>query len=211
MAWVTHSLGCAVAATALVASASSTARGQSPEAQTQEPSRPPVFGNLSLFDDRLTDRTKPIFVEQPGLSGVVMTCIGCRGFETTAVRPESANETAPWAVQGKWSRQTTFGVVSTGFVGVRNYALPLETAIPLGGDLDPNALRAAGPSIFPPVPQWSLTAGVDKTLAKRRSGATVGVTGDVLIPINTETISADDPRKSALTSPTVRLGIVFRW
>ena len=230
MAWATHSLGFAVAATALVAAGSSTALGQSPAAQTEEPSRSSApsaadedtsrdrrrepsgttFSSLSLFDNRLTKGTKPTFVVDSRQSSVEMKCIGCRGFETTGVRPESANPHAPWALQGKWRRQTTLGVVSTGFVGVRNYASPLSTAIPLGGDLDPAALGTAGASADA-VSQWSLTAGVEKTLVKRENGASVGVTGDLLIPFKTETIGTGDPRTPVLESPTVRFGIVFRW
>jgi hypothetical protein len=62
------------------------------------------------------------------------------------------------------------------------------------------------------ISQWSLTAGVEKTLAKRENGASVGVAGDLLIPLKTEeTVGAGDPRIRSLTSPTVRFGIVLRW
>ena len=231
MPWVTHSLGFAVAATALVAAGSSTALGQSPAAQTEEPSRPSassaadedtsrdrrreppgtIVSSLSLFDHGLTKSTKPTVVVESWLSGVEMKCIGCRGFETTGVRPESANANAPWALQGKWRRQTTLGVVSTGFVGVRNYVLPLSTAIPLGGDLDPAALGTAGASAFLPVSQWSLTAGVEKTLAKSANGASFGVTADLLIPVRNETIRGGDPRDTVPASTTMRFGGVVRW
>jgi hypothetical protein len=167
MAGVTHSLRVAAAATALVAAGASTALGQSPAAQTLAPSRPSApaaadedtssdrrgelprtpFSDLSLFDDRLTKSTDPTFVVRPSLSGVEMACVGCRGFETTVVRPESTTSNAPWALRGRWRRQTTLGVVSTGFLEVCNYALPLSTAIPLGGDLDPDALSTAGAAV----------------------------------------------------------------
>jgi hypothetical protein len=140
-----------------------------------------------------------------------MKCIGCGGFETTRVGPESTNANAPWALQGKWRRQTMLGVVSTGFVGVRNYALPLTSAIPLGGDLDPAALGTAGASAFLPVSQWSLTAGVEKTLAKSANGASLGVTADLLIPVSSETIRGGDVRDPVPASPTARFGGVFRW
>jgi hypothetical protein len=223
-------LGFAVAATALVAAGSSTARGQSPAAQTEEPSRPSassaadedtsrhrlreppgtIVRSLSLFDHGLANDTKPTVALESWQSGVEMKCIGCRGFETTGVRPESVNANAPWALQGKWRRQTTLGVVSTGFVGVRNYALPLSSAIPLGGDLDPAALGTAGESAFLPGSQWSLTAGVEKTLAKSASGASFGVTADLLIPVKNEAV-AGDPRNTVRTSPTLRFGGVLRW
>lgn len=155
--------------------------------------------------------TKPASVLESWLSGVEMKCIGCWGVEATAVRPESTNATAPWVLQGRWRRQTTLGVVSTGFVGVRNYGLPLSTAIPLGGDFDPAALGSSRASVFAPVSQWYLTAGFEKTLATRADGASVGLTADLLMPVATESVTVGDPRIGALTSPTIRVGIVFRW
>jgi hypothetical protein len=112
--------------------------------------------------------TKSKSMLESWLSGVEMQCIGCRGFEPTGIRPESTNATAPWVLQGRWRRQTTLGVVSAGFVGVRNYALPLSTAMPLGGEFDRAALGSSRASVFAPVSQWSLTAAVEKTLARVR-------------------------------------------
>jgi hypothetical protein len=219
-------LGFAVAATALLTAELSTA--QSLPAQAQEPSRPvepsatnedasrdrtpPESGrtSLSLFDNWLTTSTKPKSLLDSWLSGVEMSCVGCRGLETTAARPESTNATAPWVLQGRWRRQTNLGVVSTGFVGVRNYALPLYTAMPIGGDVDPAALRSSPSTAFAPFSQWSLTASVEKTLIKRANGATVGVTADLLMPVATNSI-VGDRRMSGLTSPTARIGIVVRW
>jgi hypothetical protein len=217
----THSLGLTVAAAALVAAVSPTLVAQSPAAQTPAPSRPAepsaveppdtTRDNLSLFNSRFTIGATPTPLIQSWLSGVEMKCIGCGVFDTTAARPESTNATAPWVLQGRWRRPTPFGVVSTGFVGVRNYGLPLFNAIPLGGDVDPAALRSSRTSAFAPSSQWSLTAGVEKTLMKRANGASVGVVADVLFPVRTESVSVGDPRISALTSPTIRFGIVVRW
>jgi hypothetical protein len=227
---VTHSLGFAVAA-AVLAAGSSTALAQASPPRTQQsshPATPPAADDdasrdrprqpaettvppLSLLDDRFSMTTKPKSILESWLSGVEMQCIGCRGFEPTGIRPELTNATAPWVLQGRWRRQTTLGVVSTGFVGVRNYALPLSTAMPLGGEFDRAALGSSGASAFAPVSQWSLTAAVEKTLATRANGASVGVTADLLVPFKTESITVGDPRTSALTSPTVRFGIIFRW
>ena len=208
---MTQALRFAVAATALVAAGASTAFGQSPPAQTPEPPAT-IFSNLSVFDVEPTKSTQPTFVVMPVRSGVETTCIGCRGFETTVLRPESTSLNAPWALRGRWRRQTTFGVVSTGFLGVRNYALPLPTVMPLGGDLDPVALSTAGMAVDSAISQWSMTAGVEKTLVTREHGASVGVTGDVLIPFMTEeTVAVGDPRIRSLKSATVRFGLVLRW
>jgi len=205
--WVTHSLGLIVAATVLFAAGSALAQSPAPPPEPPDP-KPTV---LSLFDNQLTTGTKPKSLLESWLSGVDMKCIGCGVFGTTAVRPESTNPNAPWMLQGRWRRQTTVGVVSAGFVGIRNYALPLSTAMPLGGGVDPVALGAAGASSFAPSSQWSLTAGFEKTLATRANGASVGVIADVLIPVSTDSASAGDPRISALASRTIRVGIIFRW
>jgi hypothetical protein len=195
-------------ATALLAASPSTALAQAPAAQTQEPAplAEPSVTPLSLFDNRLT---RPKSKMESWLSGVEMTCTGCRFFETTAVRPESTNATAPWALQGQWRRQTPLGAVSAGFVGVRNYALPLYTAMPIGGAIDPAVLRSAGTSAFAPVSQWALTAAVEKTLKTWKNGASVGVTAGALYPIATSSVTAGDPRISP--SLTLRFGIVNRW
>ena len=129
----------------------------------------------------------------------------------TALLPEPTNPNAPRLLQGRWRRQTPLGMVSTGFVHVRNYALPLSTAMPLGGDVDPVALGSARTSAFAPFSQWSLTGAVEKTLATFSSGATVGITADVLIRVSTTSVGAGDPRSGAFTSRTIRAGIVFRW
>jgi hypothetical protein len=203
-AWIRPSLRFAVAAAALLGAGSSTVLAQSPAAQTQEPET--RLTPLSLFDNRFTT---PKSAMESWLSGFEMKCIGCGGLEATAARPESTNATAPWVLHGKWRRPTLLGVVSTGIVGVRNYALPLSIAMPLGGDVDPAALRSAGTSAFAPVSQWSLTAAVEKTLVRRANGASVGITADLLIPVATNSVVAGDPRISA--SSTLRFGIVFRW
>jgi hypothetical protein len=206
-AWVRQSLGFAVTATAFIAAASSTAFGQAPVAPTQEPPEA-VISSLSLFDHGPAD-TKPA---ASWLSDVEVTCIGCRGFETTGLRLPPASANAPWVLEGRWRRQTALGIVSTGFVGARNYGLPLTTVIPLGGGLDPAALANAGASGFLPISQWTLTAGIEKTLVKRANGASVGVTGDVLIPLESDTKRLDeDPRIKALESATVRFGVAVRW
>jgi hypothetical protein len=81
----------------------------------------------------------------------------------------------------------------------------------VGGDLDSAALAAAGGPAFLPGSQWSLTAGVEKTLATSAKGASFGFAGDLLIPVRYETDAAGDPRRPVLASPTVRFGGVLRW
>jgi len=228
----TRWLGLAVAVTAVLAFDFQTAFAQSPAPHAQEPSRPatPAAGTddtsgvrpleppkvtppaVSLFDPQPVTSSKPKAVFESWLSDVEMNCIACRGFATTAVFSEPANPNAPWALQGTWKRQTTVGGLSTGFVGVRNYALPLSTVVPLGGDVDHFTTGSSWrTSVFAPSSQWYLTAAIEKTVATQSNGASVGVTADVLIPVHTESISVDDPRISALTSRAVRFGVVVRW
>ncbi len=198
-----HSLGMAVAATALLGDASpALAQSSAPD---PAPTTVSLFGNPTTFD------TKPKSTLESWLSGFDMKCSACRGFEATSVLPVSTNLNAPWVLQGKWQRETKLGVVSTGFVGVRNYALPLSTAMPLGGEFNPATLRYAPSSVFAPSSQWSFTAAFEKTLFTSSGGATVGVTGDVLMPFHTEWLTVGDSRIAAQASPTFRFGIVFRW
>jgi hypothetical protein len=228
---VTHSSGFAVVAIALVAAGSSTLLAQSPAPQAEDPSRPSASAaadentsrdrrreppatmgtRLYVYDHGPTKSTKPRLGVASGLFGVEMKCTGCGELDATRIRPDSAHSHAPWALQGKWRRQTPLGVVSTGIVGVRNYGLPLSTAMPIGGDIDPAALGTAGASAFLPGSQWSLTAGLEKTLVKRANGASFGVTGDLLIPVRSETVGVGDPRQTVLASPTMRIGGVLRW
>jgi hypothetical protein len=225
-----RSVRCAVAAAAMVPTGVSAASAQSPEVRPQEPSRPlapsthpdadardpagesrgDTVRNLSLFDHRLGVGAKPVTAAESWLSGFEMSCVG-RGLDGPRAQPPSTNALAPWALQGRWRRQTKLGAVSAGFAGVRNYALPLSTVVPLAGGVDPAALRAVGASQSLPVSQWSVTAGIERTLAKRASGASIGVAADVLIPFSHDAGGIDDPRVEALGKPTARAGIVLRW
>jgi len=228
MARVTHSLGFAVATTVLVAVGSATTSGQ-PPAQTQGPSRPstssatdeaaasdrprelPQAIASSLFKDEHPNPGKPPFLVESSLFGVEMRCAGCGGLETDGARPASTNAFGPWALQGKVRRQTRVGTLSAGFVGVRNYALPLSTVVPVAGELGPAAFATAGVGTFLPGSQWSLTAGIEKTLIRRANGASLGIAVDLLVPVKDETVRGGDPRNTVLSSTTTRVGGVVRW
>jgi hypothetical protein len=210
MTWVRRSLRTAVAATALLGTASSAALAQITAPQAQEPAKP-AEPNLSLFDNRLKPSPKQKSFMDSWLSGVEMKCIGCGLFDPNAVHPEPANANAPWLLQGQLRRQTPIGAVSLGFVGARNYALPLFTATPIGGNVDARMLTSSGTSVFAPVSQWSLTASLEKTLLKRANGASLGITADAFFPVATNSVTAGDPRFGGLTSPTFRVGLVLRW
>jgi hypothetical protein len=222
-----HSSRLAVAATALLtAGFSNAALAQSSSTPTQElphqakpsPDQDPSrllqktkATSVSLFDNPIAASTKPRSWLGSWFSDLDVKCLGCPGFGTVALLPQSSNPNAPRVLQGTWRHQTTLGVVSTGFVGVRNYALPLYIGMPLAGDFDPGSSRFSRPSSFAPVSQWYLTAAIEKTLATRPDGSSLGVKADLLIPVKTNSKSADDPRIKALTSPTARFGLVGRW
>jgi hypothetical protein len=227
---ISRSVRCAVAVAAMVPAGQSAAFAQSPEVRAQEPSRPSTpptvpdvdardrarepqagpVGNLSLFAHRPGEATKPAVATESWLSGFDVTCVGCLP-DGPGARPTPTNALVPWALQGRWRRQTRLGAVSAGFAGVRNYALPLSTVVPLAGGVDPAALSAVGASQALPVSQWSVMAGVERTLAKRASGASIGVAADVLIPFAREDSGIDDPRVKALGQATARIGVVLRW
>jgi hypothetical protein len=162
-----------------------------------------------LFDNQPPPTTRSTFGLDSWLSGVDMKCIGCPGT-TNIGRPESTNRNALWVLQGKWQRATPLGVASIGFAGIRNSALPASTALPLGGDAGQNALGSST-GLFMPSTQWSVTAGLEKTLVKFSKGATVGVLADVIVPVQTTSAVAGDPRLSGMKSAALRFGVVFRW
>lgn len=209
-ATVTHSLGIVLAATTLLATNVPMALAQSPVAQTQEPARPPDPSAKDGQEAWLAIGAKPKSVVESWLSGFEMKCTGCQA-ETTALFPETTDANAPWLMRGKWQRETALGTVSAGFVGLRNYASPLYTAMPIGGDIDPRMLAATRSSVFAPTSQWSLTASVEKTFFKSKGGATIGVIADMMMPVSATSAIVRDARMNGMASPTLRVGIIFRW
>ena len=169
------------------------------------PSPPPLF----LLDNEPPPTTRFKFELGSWLSGVDAKCIGCPGAASIA-RPESTNRNAPWVLQGKWQRETPFGRASLGFAGIRNSALPTSTALPLGGDVGDSTLGSST-SLFMPSTQWSVTAGLEKTLVKFSKGATVGLVTDFIVPVETKSAIAGDPRLSGMKSASLRFGVVIRW
>jgi hypothetical protein len=213
----------AIAATTLLAATSLAAHARSSLAPTQEQSVPTQTSTVtddaqqedkpnevSFFNGRFTlSPTKSLL--ESWLAGVDMKCVGCGAFDPNAVRPEPTNPNAPWLVGGKLRRQTPLGLFSTGFVGVRHYAMPLSTVTPISGEVDPGLLGVSSANYVGPSTLWSMTATFEKTLKTFESGASIGVTADVLIPVNAESAVGGDPLMSAIASRTIRAGIVIRW
>jgi hypothetical protein len=122
-----------------------------------------------------------------------------------------ANRNAPWVFQGTARRATRPGAISAGLLGVRNYAAPLYTATPIGGSFNAGPLTTVTPNLAIPDTQWHLTAGFERTLLTTRRGITLGLTGDVLLPVNTDPVSGEPLRVDPLSSLAVRFGFVLRW
>ena len=204
----THRLTVAFTAVALVTTSSSLLLAQATGTPAQEPASPappPVF----LLDNKPPPTSRFTFGPESWLSDVEVKCIGCPGGAAIA-GPESTNRNAPWLLQGKWQRETSFGVASVGFAGIRNSAVPALTALPLGGDAG-QATLGSSTSLFMPSTQWSVNAGLEKTLVKRSNGATIGVLTDLIVPVQTKSAVAGDPRLSRMKSAALRFGVVFRW
>jgi hypothetical protein len=200
----TSSLRLAVVTMALLAASSANALGQALPPPTAEPKPGTVW---------LLDNPKPKSVFDSLFKDVEVKCPGCPGFEDAGIRrllPESTNPNAPRVLQGKWRQQTAVGVMSLGVVGVRNYALPLYVAMPLGGDVDAGLQRSSSASAFAPSAQWSLTAAIEKTLASSWHGASIGAAADVIVPVETKSTPNGDARVAATKSRAARFGFVFR-
>jgi hypothetical protein len=138
-----------------------------------------------------------------------MKCVGCPDAGTSA-RPISTNQNAPWVLRGKWQRDTPFGRASIGFAGIRNSALPASTVLPLGGDAGHTTVGSST-AFFMPSTQWSVTAGLEKTLVTFSTGATVGIVTDLIVPVHTTAAVAADPRMGGMKSAALRFGVVLRW
>ena len=85
-----------------------------------------------------------------------------------------------------------------------------SNALPLGGDVGQATLGSSA-GLFLPATQWSVTAGLEKTLVKFSNGATVGVVTDLIVPVQTTSAVTGDPRLSGMKSAALRFGMVLRW
>jgi hypothetical protein len=218
----TASLRLAVVTTALLAAGSVNALAQTlapptpesfpgatpPDSNVRRPAAQTTPGTVWLLDN---PKARSVFDSL--FKDVEVTCLGCPGFGdagTSALLPESTNPNAPRVLQGKWRQQTAVGLVSLGFVGVRNYALPLYVAMPLAGDFNPGLQSSSSTSAFAPSSQWSLSAAIEKTLASSWHGASIGAAADVIVPVETKSTPTGDARAGATKARAARFGFVFR-
>jgi hypothetical protein len=177
---------------------------QTPEPSQAESSRIPIV-NSPWWVDR-TPTTAP-----GHFPTIDFDCTACGATSRLDCFTVPVNPNAAWALQGRVRRATRLRVLSAGLLGIRNYASPVYTAMPIGGRFDPGPLTTVTPNLSVPDTQWHLTAGFERTLLTTKRGVTLGLTGDVLLPVSTDPVSGDPRRVDPLSSLAVRFGIVIRW
>lgn len=141
-----------------------------------------------------------------------MVCIGCPNSTDGALVPAPTNVNAPWRVEARWELRTRAGAVSAGLVNARNNALPLHVVTPpaVGGHL-PRPEMGPQSGFFSPTTQWYASAGFEKVVMGKPGGLNVGIGGDVILPLRTESMSPGDPATDALRARSVRAVVVLRW
>ncbi len=137
-----------------------------------------------------------------------LDCTTCGWFGQTAAPAPPANPNAPWVVQGAVRHTNRLGTFSAGAIGVRNYALPLFMAMPPGQDFRPVASTSQA-DLSVRETQWHVTTAFSRRLWTHASGANVGVTADVLLPVRTG--GHELSKIAPLPSRAVRVGAVVRW
>jgi hypothetical protein len=100
--------------------------------------------------------------------------------------------------------QVTFGAI-----GSRNNQLPLFMSQTLGSNQDLTMPVSSSANISRTTIQWQLSAAVKKTLKQLPGGQTIGLVGDVFIPIGTEVNGRGTGDVPVLQSKAFRLGLAF--
>ena len=175
-----------------------------PTDASPEPSQIPIV-NGPWWVDRTPTAAPDVF------KAIDFDCTACGASSDLARFSLPDNRNAPWAFQGTARRATRLGVISGGVLGVRNFASPMYTAMPIGGRFQAGPLTTVTPNLSIPDTQWHLTAGFERTLLRTKGGVTLGLTGDVLLPVNTDAATGDPLRVDPLSSLAVRFGFVLRW
>jgi hypothetical protein len=145
------------------------------------------------------------------LSTADVRCLSCGGGDPPGGLMPSTNGNAPWAFQGTLHRQGNAGRLSLGVLGTRNYAGPLYGALSPEGAFAPGPLSTITPNLAIPSTQWHLTAGFERTLFTTKGGATLGIYGDVLLPLQADPAAADPLSVGPISSRAARFGVVIRW
>lgn len=132
----------------------------------------------------------------------------CEGCAPTRLGVPPGSPNAPWSVDSTVSFATAGSRVVLGVSGTRNHRLPLFMARTLDGRGDLTAPVGALADLSPRPTLWVVTGSARKVLKRTASGATLGVAGDVFLPLNT-TVTPGVPQATVLPSRAVRLGVVL--
>jgi hypothetical protein len=133
---------------------------------------------------------------------------GCQGCGADGIQPPT-NPNAPWMIKGQVSYTGAGGtLITVGAIGSRNNRLPLFMSQPLGVNQDLTPQVSSSADLSRNTIQWQLTASVKKTLKRMSGGQTIGLVGDVFIPIGSED-SHRNPEGPVLQSKAIRAGLMF--
>lgn len=134
--------------------------------------------------------------------GMAQTCETC---------PPLTNSNAPWQFSARVGYATTGGFeLRAGLVGNRGYTLPMFMDTTIGGEkrLTPSlsALSNLGATIL-----WDATISGRAPL-KRGEGASLGVVGDLFVPLSGHDRSAASPTSSGTaTRGSTRVGLAIGY
>ena len=107
---------------------------------------------------------------------------------------------------GRADARVTFGIV-----GYRNYKLPLFMSQTINAN--PNFTTAASSLVDMSDNQtrWQLSVRAQKTIKRMSRGPTLGLVGDVFIPITSAFAAPGAPDVPVLPSKALRVGVVLAF
>jgi hypothetical protein len=142
----------------------------------------------------------------------LLDCTTCGGADEPIGPDRPTNPNAPWIVQAAARYTNRMGTFSAGVIGVRNYAPPLYVGMSPGQAFQVSgAASTSQTNFFVPETQWHLTVAFVRTLWTHSRGASVGLTADFLLPVNTDLQTNDLSRIDPLPSRAIRFGVIVRW
>lgn len=136
-----------------------------------------------------------------------MRCAEC---PATDMRPERRSN-APWAVEADLAYASPDTAAAVGVVAHRNYQAPFYMSRPLANAQE---LPSGGASFFDPAKSatsWLLTARFDRTLFRARSGLTLGIVGDLFVPVGAQGAPPGAREAPRTSSWAGRLGTRVRF
>jgi hypothetical protein len=113
----------------------------------------------------------------------------------------------PRSIGGSFRFGSPRASVSFGALGSRDYRLPVFMSTVLAGAEIPTPALSSLTDMSRGAMTWQGTASAKATVFTSKRGVTVGVAGDVFIPIGTET--PQTPHNPVLSSRAIRFGVTF--